>query len=120
MIPMDYETVTVSRSRVTMMDGRRHAEPPEPVGAIGVLVAPVTRERQLETGRVTLVSGYDLYRRGHAVLDIREGDLIDVRGETMTVTEAPMQWRRGSRTIGWQWHCERREDHWVDSAANSH
>lgn len=120
MIPMDYETVTVSRSRVTMMDGRRHAEPPKPVGEIGVLVAPVTRERQLETGRVTLVSGYDLYRRGHAVLDIREGDLINVRGETMAITEAPMQWRRGSRTIGWQWHCERREDQWVDSAANSH
>lgn len=110
MIPADYETVTVSRSRVTMIAGRRHSEPVEPVGEIGVLVAPVTRERQQETGRITLASGYDLYRRGHAVLDIREGDLVDVRGETMTITEAPMQWRRGARVVGWQWHCERKED----------
>lgn len=110
MIPADYETVTVSRSRVSMIAGRRHSEPVEPVGEIGVLVAPVTRERQLETGRTTLVSGYDLYRRGRSVLDIHEGDLVDVRGETMIVTEAPMQWKRGERVIGWQWHCERRED----------
>lgn len=110
MIPADYETVTVSRSHVSMIAGRRHSEPVEPVGEIGVLVAPVTRERQLETGRTTLVSGYDLYRRGHATLDMREGDLVDVRGETMTITEAPMQWKRGERVIGWQWHCERRED----------
>lgn len=110
MIPADYETVTVSRSRVRMIAGHRHSEPVEPVGEIGVLVAPVTRERRLQTGRTTLVSGYDLYRRGPVVLDIHEGDLVDVRGETMTITEAPMQWKRGERVIGWQWHCERRED----------
>ena len=28
----------------------------------------------------------------------------------MTITEAPMQWRRGARVVGWQWHCERKED----------
>ena len=110
MIPADYETVTVSRSRVSMIAGRRHSEPVERIGEIGVLVAPVTRERQLETGRTTLVSGYDLYRRGPVVLDIHEGDLVDVRGETMIVTESPDQWRRGDVTVGWHWHCERRED----------
>lgn len=110
MIPSDYETVTVRRSSSRMVDGRRVAGEPDPVGQIGVLVAPVMREQVTQTGRVTLRSGVDLYRRGHAVLDMREGNLVDVRGETMVVTGSPMQWRRGDRVIGWQWHCERKED----------
>ena len=101
MIPSDYETVTVRRSNVGMVDGRRVAGEPEPVGRIGVFVAPVMRDRLTQTGRVTLRSG---------VLDMREGDLVDVRGETMVITGSPMQWRRGDRVIGWQWHCEHKED----------
>ena len=67
MIPSDYETVTVRRSNVAMVDGRRVAGEPEHVGQIGVLVAPVMREQITQTGRATLRSGVDLYRLAHAV-----------------------------------------------------
>lgn len=110
MIPHDYETISVSRPSTRMEQGRIIESDPIMLGMLGMIVQPVSMDRQTDTGRSVTVTGYDLYLRGDTTIRPQVGDLIDVRGETLIITQTPAAWRRGDRVIGWHWHCERRED----------
>lgn len=110
MTPADYEAVTVYRTSIEYVNGRRTAGDLQEVGQTLMLIAPNSIARATDTGRIVTNAGYDLYRRGHADIDIRIGDVIDIRGQQTTVTESPVQWKRGDRVIGWHWHTEIKED----------
>lgn len=110
MIPGDYETITVRRATAGMVDGVRTVGEPEMIGELGMLVAPGDYERENDIGRRVVTHGADLYRRGPLPFDIRPGDLVDVRGLTLTVTGTPKQWRRGGRTVGVELHAEQGKD----------
>ncbi|OXN01654.1 hypothetical protein [Bifidobacterium vansinderenii] len=107
---MNTETVPFQRHETRMEHGRRVAGEPTELGALHVLAAPGTYERQTDTGRLVVTSGYDLYLRGTPPFDVRVGDTAVVRGETLTVTRTPEDWRRGDRRIGVQYHVERSLD----------
>ncbi|NEG90653.1 hypothetical protein [Bifidobacterium aerophilum] len=104
------EQVPFTRHQVTVEHGRRIAGEPVELGSLGVLVAPGTFERVAEAGRVTVATGCDLYLRGKPPFEVMAGDTAMVRGEPLTVTRTPEEWRRGDTVIGVQYHAERRKD----------
>ncbi len=110
MIPRDYETIAVSRPSTRMEQGRLVESDPVMLGTLAMIVQPVSMDRQTDTGRSVTVTGYDLYVRGDTPIRARTGDMVDVRGETLVITQTPAAWRRGERMVGWHWHCERREE----------
>lgn len=110
--PNDYETVAVFHADMVMVDGRKTVGKPQLVGVLHALVAPKSESTVLETGRVIERSGYELVSREAwpTDWDVSAGDLVTVRGETLTVTQPPEHWRRADREIGWKITCERRSD----------
>ena len=110
MIGKATEEVVFLRAASTVEAGRRKAAAPAPLGALRMLAAPTGPAAVADVGRLTVHAGYDLYLRGPAPFPVREGDLAVVRGETLTVTQAPSEWRRGSTVVGVVVHAERGRD----------
>lgn len=105
-----FETVTFLRSAVTVERGRRIVGEPTELGSMHMMCAPGEFDRETDAGRTVASSGYDLYLRGAPPFPVMVGDKAVVRGETLTVTRTPEDWRRGDNRVGVQYRAEREED----------